>query len=150
MLFKHFNLLLLLACFAVNAFGHPASVPYLFDKAAYASVFEGKYIRTELYFGLSRKGKPDVAETEFQTFIDVIVTPRFPDGLTIVEGRGQWRESDQTIAKERSKVLILIYPKRDKRLASRKIDEIREEYKKRFAQSSVLRVDMSKSLVVTF
>ena len=150
MQFKHFNLLLLSACFAVNAFGHPASVSYLFDKSAYASIFEGKYIRTELYFGLSRKGKSDVAETEFQAFIDDIVTPRFPDGLTIVEARGQWRENDLSITKERTKVLILLYPKREKQMASRKIDDIREEYKKRFAQSSVLRVDMSKSLVVTF
>ena len=115
-----------------------------------SSAFADKYIRTELYFGLARKGRQDVTDSEFQSFVDEFVTPRFPDGLTIVEARGQWRENDLSITKERTKVLILLYPKREKQMASRKIDDIREEYKKRFAQSSVLRVDMSKSLVVTF
>ena len=118
--------------------------------ATAASVSADKYIRTELYFGLARQGGAHVTDREFQDFVDGFVTSRFPDGLTILEGRGQWRESDLSITKERSKVLILLYPKRERRTASRKIDEIREEYKKRFAQSSVLRVDMSKSLIVSF
>lgn len=42
--------------------------------------------RTELYFGT---GKPDgsaVTSQEFEDFVDEIVTPRFPDGLTLLTG----------------------------------------------------------------
>ncbi len=109
-----------------------------------------KYVRTELYFGLNRKGSSEVSEEEFQRFIDDFVTPRFPDGLTILDARGQWRESDSTLTRERSKVLIVIYPRKHRRAAGAKIEEVRAEYKKRFAQSSVMRVDVGKSLKVSF
>ena len=68
-----------------------------------------RYVRTELFFGLSRKGLPEIWEGEFQQFIDEFVTPRFPKGLTILDALGQWREDDSTTAKEPSKVMILIY-----------------------------------------
>lgn len=113
-------------------------------------VSDSKHVKTELYFGLSRKGGPDVSEEEFQRFIDEFVTSRFPSGLTVVDARGQWREGDQTITKERSKLLILIYPRKERREASRKIDEIRAEYKKRFSQDSVLRLDQTKGISVLF
>lgn len=141
--------LILLAFVAFNGTGHPTIVSSG-PKSASVAVSLEKYIRTELYFGLSRKSGGEISETDFQAFIDEFVTPRFPDGLTIFDAQGQWREGDTTIAKERSKVLVLIYLKRDRRSADRKIDEIRSEYKKRFAQSSVLRVDTSKSLRVSF
>jgi len=114
------------------------------------SVASAKYIRTELYFGMSRKGSPDISENEFQSFIDEFVTPRFPEGHTILDASGQWREEDSTVTKERSKVLILFYPRKNKRVTEAKIEEIRSEYKKRFAQSSVMRVDLGKSLNVSF
>lgn len=113
--------------------------------------FDGeKYIRTELYFGLSRKNGPNVADEEFDRFVEEFVTPRFPNGLTVIDATGQWREDDSTVTKERSKVLVLIYAKKGRRDAGVKIEQIREEYKKRFAQDSVVRVDMSKSLEVSF
>jgi len=38
------------------------------------------------------------------------VTPRFPDGLTLLKGYGQFRNSMQIIQREDSRVLILFYP----------------------------------------
>jgi hypothetical protein len=51
------------------------------------------FFRTELFFGLSRSNGPDVTEEEFQHFIDTEVTPRFPDGLTLLSGKGQFKDS---------------------------------------------------------
>jgi len=96
--------------------------------------------RTELYFGA---GKPDgsmVTKREFMRFVDEEVTPRFPDGLTVLTGAGQFRNSTGVIVKERSRVLILLYPPQA-RDAHRKLEEIREAYKRAFQQESVLRVD---------
>jgi hypothetical protein len=95
--------------------------------------------RTELYFGRNRPGG-EVTEAEFQHFLDVEVTKRFPDGLTLLSGLGQFREADGTITQEKSKILILLYPPTD-RQANQEIEEIRQAYKDQFQQSSVLRVD---------
>ena len=97
------------------------------------------FSRTELFFGLSRASGPDVTEEEFQRFIDAEVTPRFPDGLTLFSGKGQFKDSSGAIVQENSKLLILLYvfnPESDQA-----IEAIRGEYKNEFQQESVLRAD---------
>src|ERR687895_1379921 len=97
------------------------------------------FSRTELFFGLSRSNGPDVTEEEFQHFVDTEVTPRFPDGLTLLTGTGQFKDSTGTIIQEGSKLLILLYPFNQK--SNRAVEQIREAYKDTFQQESVLRVD---------
>jgi hypothetical protein len=106
------------------------------------------FVRTELFFGTA---KPDgvVSDAEFREFLDRIITPRFPDGLTLLKGDGQFSE-DGVIVKEESFVLILLYPLEDFRESSRKINVIRERYKDEFQQSSVLRVDDPFAVRVSF
>jgi hypothetical protein len=94
--------------------------------------------RTELFFGLSRPGGI-VTEEEFQAFLDTVVTPRFPDGLTLLSAKGQFREATRTPIKEDARILVLLYPFSQSR--SRAVEEIRQSYKARFGQQSVLRVD---------
>lgn len=95
--------------------------------------------RTELYFGLSRAAGPDITQAEFQAFVDEVVTPRFPDGLTLLSGAGQFRGSSGVVVKEPSKLLILFYPWNNSR--HRSIERIRALYKQTFQQEAVLRVD---------
>ncbi len=95
--------------------------------------------RTELFFGLSRSGGPNITESEFQVFIDKHVTPRFPDGLTLLSGNGQFKDSSGKIVREGSKELILLYT--FTRASQAAIEAIRAEYKSAFQQESVLRVD---------
>ena len=99
---------------------------------------------------MNRKGGSNVSDEEFQEFLSEFVTPRFPNGLTFLDARGQWRENDSTITREPTKVLILFYPSKERREASRKIEEIRVEYKRRFSQQSVLRVDQTEKISVMF
>jgi Protein of unknown function (DUF3574) len=95
--------------------------------------------RTELFFGRNSPAG-EISEQDFQSFLDAVVTPLFPDGLTVIDGRGQFRASaDRAVEKEAAKVLILLY--RFDKKASDKVEEIRSRYKARFAQQSVLRVD---------
>lgn len=97
------------------------------------------FARTELLFGLSRSNAPDITEEEFQGFIDLQVTPRFPEGLTLLAGNGQFKDSSGNIIQEGSKLLILLYPFSKDRSAL--VDEVRAEYKSAFQQESVLRID---------
>ena len=107
------------------------------------------FARTELFFGTA---KPEgvVTDAEFREFLDRIITPRFPDGLTLLKGDGQFRGEDGVIVKEDSFVLILLYPLEDFRASNRKIDVIRERYKDAFQQESVLRVDDPFAVRVSF
>lgn len=107
------------------------------------------FLRTELFFGTA---KPDgvVTDEEFFAFLDAVITPRFPDGLTLLKGDGQFRGEDGVIVKEDSFVLILLYPLEDFRVSNRRIDVIRERYKDAFQQESVLRVDDPFAVRVSF
>ncbi len=100
----------------------------------------GPFVRTELFFGTAR---PDgvVTEEQFRKFIDIEVTRRFPDGLTVLKGDGQFRGQDDVIIKEASFVLILLYPYEGSEKSSQRIQRIRDLYKEQFDQESVLRVD---------
>lgn len=108
------------------------------------------YERTELFFGTGRAGKPPVSDQEFDAFLDAEITPRFPDGLTMLTGLGQWRGSDGKLTKERSSMVILLYPKPSAADSGTKIEEIRHLYEQKFNQESVLRADDPEPRCVTF
>jgi hypothetical protein len=107
------------------------------------------FVRTELFFGTA-KPIGAVTEEEFRAFVDAEVTPRFPDGLTVIKGDGQFRGEDDVLVKEQSFVLILLYPSNGFLTSSRQIDHIRELYKEQFDQESVLRVDDPLLVWVSF
>ncbi|NIA67674.1 DUF3574 domain-containing protein [Pelagibius litoralis] len=95
--------------------------------------------RLELYFGTERPDGSPVTDAEWNGFLDEEVTPRFPDGLTVLTGNGQWRNSKGVITKETSAVLVILYVPSDD--SETKIEAVRSAYKKRFDQESVMRVD---------
>jgi hypothetical protein len=97
--------------------------------------------RIELYFGLSRPGGT-VSDAAFRSFVDDQVTPRFPDGLTLLAGSGQWRDGDGVLQVEGSKVLILMVAANDAQVDA-KVDAIRDAYRRQFDQQAVLRADSS-------
>jgi hypothetical protein len=88
-------------------------------------------------------GRPKAcgAKEEFKAFLDEVVTPLFPDGLTVVRADGQFRGADGLTIKEDSYVLIVLYPVEGQKASSRNLDFIRTEYMRRHQQESVLRVD---------
>ena len=106
--------------------------------------------RTELYFGRDKNDGTQVSDEEWSKFLDEFVTPKFPDGLTVLDGSGQYRLENGTIVKEKSKVLILLYAPKTRLVNSRKIDQIRNAYKKMFKQESVLRIDFLQTVKVSF
>jgi len=86
-----------------------------------------------------------VLDEQFQAFLDSEITPRFPDGLTVLAGYGQFKNSSGVIQKERSFVLILLYPLSSHE-SNKKIEDIRNLYKARFFQESVLRADTNNAV----
>jgi hypothetical protein len=95
--------------------------------------------RLELLFGMGKKEGGEVSDAEWRAFLDAEVSPRFPDGLMVLTGYGQWRDSEGGRAREKSRVIEIWYrPAAD---SDAKIEAIRVAYKARFAQESVMRVD---------
>jgi hypothetical protein len=95
--------------------------------------------QTTLYFGLNRPTGPVISAAEWQRFVDQQVTPRFKDGLSVFDAKGQWLGNDGKLARENSKALMLIHaPGKE---SETNIEALRSSYKQQFAQDSVMRVD---------
>jgi hypothetical protein len=90
----------------------------------------------ELMFGRKIGDRIAVTEAQWARFVDQEITPRFPDGLTVFDARGQWRDPDKNrIVREPSKVVTIVLPGSAE--DAQRITEIAEAYKKRFQQQSV-------------
>lgn len=102
-----------------------------------ASCDEGdEWVEYQLFMGRNAGSEEIVTDEAWSTFLADTVTPRFPDGLTVLDANGQWRGSDDEILRERSKVLLILAPPGDE--SFRLINEISDEYSSQFRQDSVL------------
>jgi hypothetical protein len=107
-----------------------------------------RWLRCELYFGIGTLDAQDdgVGEMRWRSFLDREVTPRFPDGLTVLDAYGQWRgRPGEQPSRLHSKMLIILCEDTAANRAS--IDAIRAAYKAATHDKSVLlateRVDVS-------
>jgi hypothetical protein len=91
----------------------------------------------EMVFGRNIGDSLGVSEADWNRFLDEEVTPRFPDGLTVMSASGQWRDTERgNVVQEPSKVLVVVLD--DEALDKPRITEIATAYKRRFKQQSVL------------
>lgn len=133
--------LLMLSIWAINAVAQRA------DTSIDSKSSEVSWSRTELFYGAGRLPADGSKDTRWENYINEVVTPRFPEGLTLLEGTGQWRVKEgQTPRRHRTRILILIHE--DTVENSRKVDEIRTLWKEISGQQSVLRV--SQPAAVSF
>jgi hypothetical protein len=98
---------------------------------------DSSMVRDVLYFGRNRPTGGVVSDAEWQSFLDEVVTPRFPAGLTVVDAKGQWRGASGRVEQERAEILTLFHSGDDS--ARRVVADIVDEYKRRFQQEAVLR-----------
>lgn len=94
----------------------------------------------EAYFGRSVRDRQEVTEAEWREFLADTVTPAFPDGLTALDGHGQWRNPQGAIISEATKLLVLILPGQDTAEARARLRPVEDAWKARFRQQSVLTV----------
>lgn len=93
----------------------------------------------ELYFGRDVGDAPGVSDADWAAFLDQEVTPRFPEGLTVVDGAGQWRGENGEVVREASKVLTLVLSGRPDE--PERLEAVRNAYKARFRQEAVMMVE---------
>ena len=92
----------------------------------------------QLFFGREAGKQPRLAEAEFRRFVDEELTPRFHDGLTILEGGGQWKGEENKQIRESAKVVLIVLTRSPDQEA--RIEAARAAYKARFKQEAVMTV----------
>jgi len=95
-----------------------------------------RQLQAELLFGRDINGRGPVTDAERASFMAAVVTPRFPDGLTTWDTRGQWRDaaSGKTI-QEDSFVIRIVAAATPETLT--RLAQIRSAYTSQFHQDAV-------------
>ena len=97
-----------------------------------------RWTEYRLFMGRGDRDREVVSDVDWENFLADTITPRFPDGLSVIDVAGQGRSDDGNIERERTKMLLVLAPLGGNALNL--MDEISAEYKQRFNQNSVLRV----------
>jgi hypothetical protein len=91
-----------------------------------------------LFFGRNIPAGGVVSEAQWDEFVRTVITPRFPQGLTIYQDKGQWRDPRGEIVREDGYVVEVNHERSE--ATETAIQEIAQEYKRRFGQDAVLRI----------
>jgi len=102
---------------------------------------QAQWIRTELYFSVGTvDGKEGaVSPARWREFLDKEVTSRFPDGFTVFDAYGQWRDHGAKEPERLSTKVIVILHENNPQNATN-IEAIRLAYKRITGDLSVLRL----------
>jgi hypothetical protein len=90
----------------------------------------------DLYFGRDIVGRAPVTDAEWAAFAAHEITPRFPDGFTVMDAQGQWlNPAMHRIGREATKLVrVAVLPGRD--IAAR-VGAIVAAYRGQFQQEAV-------------
>ena len=93
-------------------------------------------LAVDMFFGRDIAGRAPVSDAEWTGFAGTEVTPRFPEGFTVVQGSGQWlNPATHSIGREASIVVrAVVVPAPD--LAAR-VRAVSDAYRARFQQVAV-------------
>jgi hypothetical protein len=127
----------------MRAFAHPTALAVLL---ALVSNIAGAQSNTchppqeprqvaELLFGRKIGDRIGVSAAQWARFVDREISPRFPDGLTVLDAQGEWRDRERKIVHEPSKVVEIVLPGKDD--DTEQLAAIAAAYKTQFHQQSV-------------
>ena len=114
-----------------------AMAPELRAEAPTCPAGTDAFVEYRLFFGRSQGTVEVVTDAAWRAFLAEEITPRFPDGLSVLDAAGQWRDPSGTIVRERSKLVLILADPGDSGL--QRTEEIARAYKRTFGQEPVLR-----------
>jgi len=90
----------------------------------------------ELFFARSIKGREPLNDAEWAEFTAQTITPNFPNGFTVFDGEGQWR-NPQTgyVARGRTKIVVIAATQEPDLI--QRLSTVIDAYKVRFRQQTV-------------
>jgi hypothetical protein len=95
-----------------------------------------RMILAELFFGRAIHGRAPLTDGEWAQFAAQAVTPNFPDGFTVFDGEGQWRNPRTGLIGHEATKILLVAAKPAPDLA-RRISAVIDAYARQFRQQSV-------------
>lgn len=99
-------------------------------------------LEAELFFGRNiapayqRELGPTVTDVQWAAFTQNVLTPAFPDGMTALDAKGQWRDpASGVIGHEPTKMVIIGAP--DTAQTRARLETVIERYRTEFHQEAV-------------
>jgi hypothetical protein len=104
-------------------------------------------IQTTIYFGLRTENGAGVSEQGWTQFLAETITPRFPDGLTVLEAYGQSdrHAADGTVVGQLTRVLIVVHPATPEAAAA--IAEIKAAWRERYPGAGLFHTESDVRIV---
>ena len=95
-------------------------------------------IESRIFFGLESETTP-VTESQWLDFVNNEVVKYFPAGFTVIDANGFYRNCDTCVTYiEKSKIIMLVYPKNSLFENEHKIKQISDYYMEKYNNLSVL------------
>lgn len=88
----------------------------------------------QLFLGAKNAGA--LSDRDLRRFVEQEVTPRFPDGVTVVDGGDQWKGSENKMIREAAKVVLVVLPAGGD--THRRVEAVRTAYRTKFKQNPVV------------
>lgn len=104
-------------------------------------------VQTTLYFGLRTADGAGVSEQAWSRFLAEIVTPHFPDGLTVLDAYGQSdrHDADGAVVGQLTRVLIVVHPASDTATAA--VAAIKDAWRERFPDAGLFHTEADVRIV---
>jgi len=117
------------AALALLAFVAPASAKCLLAT-------QKPMVETQLLFGRDIPGGGTVSDQDWSAYVNEVVAVAFPDGFTVSDAQGTWRDAKTGAAvHEKSKIVFIEQPS-SAELAGR-LERVADVYRRRFHQDAV-------------
>jgi hypothetical protein len=95
----------------------------------------GQWGKSEVYFGRDLPGGGQISPAQWGEFLNKVITPRFPKGLTIYDAYGQMQHADGRIERQSTWVVVILHPQDP--VVGRSVQEIIEAYRSQFNKAQV-------------
>lgn len=97
---------------------------------------ERPMVLAQLFFGRDFPGRAPLTDMEWSDFAARVIAREFPDGFTVIDGDGQWRDpGTAAISREATKILLVAAAPSD--ALGGRLAAIIDAYRRRFDQQSV-------------
>ena len=114
-------------------------IPALLLAASMASCplpSEQRMIEAQLFFGRDVEDRTLVGDAQWSDFTATVIAKAFPDGFTVTDGDGEWRDPKSgKVVHEPSKILLVAA--KPSAALTNKLEAVIGAYKTRFHQQSV-------------
>ena len=125
-------------CVAAAALGlHGCHLELLRENPLGCRSDERAMVRDTLYFGASIPGGGAVDASAWQQFAADTLTAAFPQGYSVVDAHGVWRDAGGRSTQEDSRIVSIVHA--DTASIAQAVRQVAATYRERFHQESVLR-----------